>query len=506
MTNKVKIIIAIAISAVLTCADVFLFSRETVAMEQIGISDAIVKQKVDSVSLEPVTINKLYYQDKLIGILADPTGLDRVVEKGYQDYYAENFPGVTVILNNEVFLVEEKSFVTYENRDEDILNYIYDNDLFAIKACKVTIGNGEVIYVRSKAEFQEALDEYVLNFISSDSLYKLKNSIKIDGLKTYGEVDTNIYIEETITATETMASATQMLKNKEEIFMYLCYGRDYSLKYYTVEQYDTIPGVAAKTGLTAEQVVAINRNLVSVDQALATGEKLNITYFSSPITVVVEKQRMDREVIYQPKTEFITDDSIPRQAYIVEIEGNDGQQNAWYTDIYVNGVMKSYRLDNVVVTVPAKARVIRVGAEASQIDTAGQRFRLPVDYPAITCKFWCYYRHMGVDFIDYHNRYGIIYACADGVITKNTYADDRGFYYFIQHGEYVFEYCHMYERGWFPVGTQVYQSQPIGRIGNTGNSTGAHVHIAIWTGNTRDDPCLVLPCKDAKNGARLGYY
>ncbi|MBQ1878318.1 MAG: peptidoglycan DD-metalloendopeptidase family protein, partial [Erysipelotrichaceae bacterium] len=359
----------------------------------------------------------------------------------------------------------------------------------------------------SKQEFQEVLDDYILNFISADSYYKLKNSIKIEGPKTYGEVDSNVYIEEKITATETMASASQMLKNREEIFMYLCYGKDYTLQYYTVEQYDTIPGVASKTGLTAEQVVAINRNLVSIDQALATGDKLNITYFNSPLTVVVEKQRMDREIVYRPKTEFITDDTISRKAYIVEVPGNDGSQNAWYTDIYVNGVMKSYRLDNVVVTTPATARVVRVGAEASMIDTEGKQFRLPVDYPAITCKFWCYYRHVGVDFIDYHNRYGIIYACADGVVTRNAYADDRGFYYFIRHGEYIFEYCHMYEPGWFPVGTQVYQSQPIGRIGNTGASTGPHVHIAIWVNGDRNhDPCLIIPCRDAKNGARLGYY
>lgn len=504
MSNRLKILLALALAAGLTFLQGQMDPTESVALSELESNHAMVTQKITAVSLKPQIVHKLYYQNKLIGVLDDVSGLESIVEEGYQKYYAEDFPGVTVVLNHEIYLADEKSFVSYENKDREILDYILDNDLFAVRACRITIGS-ETFYVRSKADFEAALDEYVLNFISADSYYKLKNSMKIDTLKTYGEVDNNVYIEETITATDTMASASEIMKDSDEIFMYLCYGRDYSLKYYTVEQYDTIYGVAAKTGLTAEQVVAINRNLVSVDQAITEGDKLNITYFQSPLTVVVEKQRMDREVIYQPVTEFITDDSISRTAYIVEQEGKDGARDAWYTDIYVNGVMKSYRLDNVNVTDPAVGRVVRVGAEASKIDVSGQRFRLPVDYPNISCRFGCYYNHQGTDFTDYHNRYGTIYACADGIIVKNTYTSDRGWYYFIDHGEYVFEYCHMYERGWFEVGTTVYQSQPIGKIGSTGMSTGPHVHLAIWYGGKRIDPCTVVPCKDAKNGARLGY-
>ena len=50
-------------------------------------------------------------------------------------------------------------------------------------------------------------------------------------------------------------------------------------------------------------------------------------------------------------------------------------------------------------------------------------------------------------------------------------------------------------------GELVARAQPIGRLGSTGNSTGAHLHFEVRTGGRPADPELYLPAADFRGGA-----
>jgi murein DD-endopeptidase MepM/ murein hydrolase activator NlpD len=43
-------------------------------------------------------------------------------------------------------------------------------------------------------------------------------------------------------------------------------------------------------------------------------------------------------------------------------------------------------------------------------------------------------------------------------------------------------------------GQIVYQGNVIGATGNTGNSSGPHVHFEIRINNNRDNPCWYIGC------------
>ncbi|MFN2138123.1 MAG: peptidoglycan DD-metalloendopeptidase family protein [Candidatus Promineifilaceae bacterium] len=118
-------------------------------------------------------------------------------------------------------------------------------------------------------------------------------------------------------------------------------------------------------------------------------------------------------------------------------------------------------------------------------------FVYPVSSRNFTQYFW--YGHPGIDI-----------ALAEG---SGVFASDTGTVTFagwniygygnlivVNHGN-GFEtfYGHLSGINVYP-GQVVNQGQVIGAVGNTGNSSGPHVHFEIRTGGNQDDPCWYIGC------------
>ncbi|WP_041580598.1 peptidoglycan DD-metalloendopeptidase family protein [Bacillus sp. 1NLA3E] len=91
-----------------------------------------------------------------------------------------------------------------------------------------------------------------------------------------------------------------------------------------------------------------------------------------------------------------------------------------------------------------------------------------------------------------------IYAVAKGVVSRSYYSDSYGNVVFIKHSN-LFEtvYAHLKSRNVFE-GKAVKQGEVIGRMGNTGDSSGVHLHFEIhqneWTFEKQNaiDPVMAL--------------
>lgn len=81
-----------------------------------------------------------------------------------------------------------------------------------------------------------------------------------------------------------------------------------------------------------------------------------------------------------------------------------------------------------------------------------------------------------------------VYACQDGVVTTASYSDSAGNMIVIDHGNgLVSKYFHNKELK-VSAGDTVTKGQIIALSGNTGNSTGAHLHFGIYSNGTAVDP------------------
>ena len=81
-----------------------------------------------------------------------------------------------------------------------------------------------------------------------------------------------------------------------------------------------------------------------------------------------------------------------------------------------------------------------------------------------------------------------IYAAADGTVIQSTYNSVRGNYLQIDHGnglKTLYQHC---SRIIVQNGQHVNKGQVIAYVGNTGASTGPHLHFEVWENDTPVDP------------------
>lgn len=490
-------LIAVMIAGILAVVLAFVLRDENIAQanHSMRAEQSIVNQKIVGMYEKPVPIVKVFYQDKLLGAVYDVTILDKAKDIAYNTNYRDYFANSDIKYNEDIYLYEEKTYMEYENKDDEIMNYLIDNDLFSVEAYQINIGDKDVIYVRSNEEFKNALRTFVMSFIDEETFLKLERNETIPPLSEYGEKDMNIYIEETIKSTKVVASSKEIFKSEAEIIRYLAYGRDPQLEYYTVQHLDTIQGIASKHNLSAEQLVIINDDIRSENQALKEGSQLNITYYDPVITIVVERDRLVQETILQPQTEYVNDPNIAAGNVVVAQEGWDGSKDVLYREVYVNGVITSYKQVSSTVTREAQRKIIHIGAGSIYIDTGDKSFTFPVENPVVICDYYCYAGHSGIDIQNRYNHYSPLYAAESGVITGNGWWWDMGWYYIIDHGNgIIVRYLHMRIQGPLPVGTEVVKGQYIGEVGMTGQADCPHVHVDVRINGVRVDPCSIFPC------------
>jgi len=99
--------------------------------------------------------------------------------------------------------------------------------------------------------------------------------------------------------------------------------------------------------------------------------------------------------------------------------------------------------------------------------------------------------HYGIDLANYEGT--PVYASMDGkVVSVGNNPKGFGKYIILQHqGGYQTLYAHL-SKIIVSVGQRVSQKVKIGEVGNTGLSTGAHLHFGIYKNQTPVDPLKYL--------------
>jgi len=494
--------ILILLSMLLTGAIVYglpRFWNQSVVEANIENEKSLLKQEILSYDREEKTYSKIYNRGRLIGVISDRDYLDSLIQAKYRDYESQ-FPNTQLGLGEDVYIVEETSYANFANIDDEIMNYLVDNDLLGVKTTAVEFSTSEgvyeIIYVKNYEDFTSALEEFYSNFISPETIQKLRRGESIDSPSELGSVETNVTMYEKISTKEAVVSPSSIFTDKESIYQFLCYGRNEDRETHTVKEGETLQGVGYYFGdMSPRQIVMLNPGvLYSENQIITPGMVLNVTYYTSPITIEVTKENLSQQMISPEVPEYIEDENLEVGIYEVRVQEETGIKNVLYREKWINGVLESGEMLSENVIKQPKRGVIAVGTKQVWLVGTGN-YIWPVDNPEITCHWGCYFGHTGTDIVNRYEKYCAIYAMDSGTVESTGYKYDMGNFCIINHNNGIRTmYMHLNVPAYVEVGQNVTRGQIIGQMGNSGYSDGVHLHVTFEVNGTRVNACNYLPC------------
>jgi len=252
---------------------------------------------------------------------------------------------------------------------------------------------------------------------------------------------------------------------------------------YTVVQGDTLQQIAAKYNTTPEALLAANPAVASSD-LIVSGQVLQISQSSRPLNVVTVLTRTDTETVAY-HTKKTNDASLLKGKTVTDQKGENGEQRVTRELVYRNGTFVSESVTETVVLKEPVEEIVRVG---TMLPASQRRFPFPVSGYRISSYFGM--RSTGMHYgIDLAVPEGTpVYAADAGTVYYSGNASGYGLVVYLNHsGGFQTRYGHC-SRLLVQSGETVTKGQLIAYSGNTGRSTGPHVHFEIRLNGVAVDP------------------
>ncbi len=280
--------------------------------------------------------------------------------------------------------------------------------------------------------------------------------------------------------------APDMIVAKEEALDILRGTKDARLTH-KVEAGETFSSIALDYGIGTQQLMDANPGIVP--ERLRQGETIKVMAPQPLIAVEAVEVITIRERIPYPVNEQ-KDSSLYQGTRRVLVEGVSGQKDVVYEVHRVNHSVTERKVLSETVLSNPTAEVVAVGTKAKP-KTAPTGVLMRPYYGTVTARFgsrgsrWAA-SHTG---IDYAGRTGDPIKAADGgTVTFAGWNGSYGKMVKISHGNGLETwYGHMNSIS-VRSGQQVAKGSTIGTVGNTGNSTGPHLHFEVRKNGVAKNP------------------
>ncbi len=270
--------------------------------------------------------------------------------------------------------------------------------------------------------------------------------------------------------------------------------------YYTVQAGDTVSGIADKFDMKSSAIFNLNPSL---KENIYIGQKILISSEVNFIQVKVTKTEV-REVKVPHGTIKVNTNSLYKGDTKTVIKGVDGLQEVTELVTYIDGVRVSSKEVSRTTIREAVDEKIQVGTKTHSYSSGGGSYtggRLgwpTIGAYSISSRYG--YRnfgdgwHGGIDIVRPGGSKGCtVVAAAGGTVTFAGWYGSGGYTVIIDHGGGLKTmYCHMMPGLKVYSGQRVSKGQAIGRIGDTGFVTGAHLHFEVKVNGNNVNPAPYL--------------
>ncbi len=258
---------------------------------------------------------------------------------------------------------------------------------------------------------------------------------------------------------------------------------------HTWKENDKFNKILKKYNMTEELFYQLNPN---EDEVFAEGDIINVVVVKPLISVQVQRTVVfDEKIPYE--TEISYDPNTWENRTTVVTEGVDGVREVTANILLIDGVEKGREIISEVIVREPISEIIIEGTK--EISSSGE-FIWPLeigDFFQITDRY--YEPRDG----SYHGALDIagwegtpILACDAGEVIEAGWNGSYGYNVLVLHDSGVkTRYAHLSAIS-VDLGDIVYQGQELGLMGNTGYSTGTHLHLEVIIDGERSDPELYV--------------
>lgn len=249
---------------------------------------------------------------------------------------------------------------------------------------------------------------------------------------------------------------------------------------YTVEPGDTLSQIASRYNLTTSQLCELNDGL-SAEGTIGVGDKIIVTVPTPELSVIVVEETTYEES-YNAEVQYIDDDTMYQGQYSVVQEGSEGYREVVAVVQYQNNSEISRDIIKETLLVESVPRILRRGTQTPPT------FIKPLAGGTFTSGFGTRWGklHAGIDWATPTGT--SIKASSGGTVIRSGWFSGYGICVDIQHPNGMMtRYGHL-SKTLVSVGQTVVQNQQIALSGNTGDSTGPHIHFEIRIGGTAVNP------------------
>lgn len=256
---------------------------------------------------------------------------------------------------------------------------------------------------------------------------------------------------------------------------------------YKVQSGDTLSGISVKVGLPMADIIALNSNIESEHSVINIDQEIIITV-PEPEVAVVWTEVAKLEEAYNKPTEYIYNDNWFTNQQVTHQQPSAGYHEAVLSISHSNNTVVSKDTVYEEVLIEPVGKIVEVGTMIPPT------YIKPLAGGMLSSRFG--YRkspggrgstnHKGVDWAT--PRGTPIYASCGGSVVSAGWSGGYGYCVYLTHpdGKQT-RYAHLSSCA-VSKGQSVSQGQIIGYSGNTGNSTGPHLHFEIIVNGVQVDP------------------
>lgn len=375
--------------------------------------------------------------------------------------------------NADMVLDSELVFEPTHAKDDDLVSRddlrekIESNIGFLVSAYALTIDGEEVGVFKTKEEIDALLERvkepYISQFTDEDK-----------------PVEINIL--EDVKTIEKLVPMTA-LSDEDKVLEYIRNGTE-EIKTHTVEVGESFWTIAKMYDTSVDELVLANQD--KDPQKLKPGDEVKLLLPKSLITVeTIHKVEYTEAINYETKVEL--SDSMYKNQQRVKIEGIKGERKVVANEVRHNGiVVEKEVLEENVLKDPVDQVIVK-GTKEVPRHAATRAFMMPTR-GRISSRYGMRWgrMHKGLDIAA---SYGTPIKAADGgTVTFAGYKGSYGYMVEIDHGNgYKTRYAHC-SKLLVKKGQKVAKGQHIANVGNTGRSTGAHLHFEVLKNGVHQNP------------------